>query len=75
MASVKVFALGRRYKWKDYVDLYFILKDHFATAQIVEASDKICGQLFSGKLFGAQLSFFDDIDYAEEIEHMTKTTL
>ena len=28
LASMKAFALGRRAKWKDYVDLYFILKKY-----------------------------------------------
>ena len=30
LASMKAYALGRRSKWKDYVDLYFILKDYFS---------------------------------------------
>jgi hypothetical protein len=28
LSAMKAFALGRRAKWKDYVDLYFILRDH-----------------------------------------------
>lgn len=28
IAAMKAFALGRRSKWKDYVDLYFILQHH-----------------------------------------------
>ncbi|MBO4316062.1 MAG: nucleotidyl transferase AbiEii/AbiGii toxin family protein, partial [Prevotella sp.] len=27
LAAMKAYALGRRYKWKDYVDLYFLLSD------------------------------------------------
>ena len=72
LASMKAFALGRRSKWKDYVDLYFILKDHYSVKQIVEASENIYGQLFSEKLFRAQLCYFDDIDYSEEIEYLVK---
>lgn len=72
LASMKVFALGRRSKWKDYVDLYFILKDHYTVKQIVVASENIYGQLFSEKLFRAQLSYFDDIDYSEDIEYLVK---
>ena len=70
LASMKAFALGRRSKWKDYVDLYFLLKDHYSVKQIVEASENIYGQLFSEKLFRAHLSYFDDIDYSEEIEYL-----
>ena len=29
LAAMKTYALGRRGKWKDYVDLYFIIKDFF----------------------------------------------
>jgi hypothetical protein len=29
LAAMKAFALSRRAKWKDYVDLYFILNGHY----------------------------------------------
>ncbi|HED38185.1 MAG TPA: hypothetical protein ENI76_08070 [Ignavibacteria bacterium] len=70
LAAMKAFALGRRSKWKDYVDLYYILKDHYSVRQIVDKSINIYGQLFSEKLFRAQLCYFDDIDYTEEVEFM-----
>lgn len=72
LASMKAFALGRRSKWKDYIDLYYILKDHYSVKQIVEVSGNIYGQLFSEKLFRAQLSYFEDIDYSEEVECLDK---
>ncbi len=28
LAAMKAFELGRRAKWKDYVDIYFISKEH-----------------------------------------------
>ena len=31
---------------------------------------KIFGELFSEKLFRAQLSYFDDIDYTESVEYL-----
>jgi hypothetical protein len=34
LAAMKAFALGRRSKWKDYVDLYFIIKDHYTIQDI-----------------------------------------
>ena len=70
LASMKAFALGRRSKWKDYVDLYYIFKNHHTVKQVVEVSENIFGQLFSEKLFRAQLSYFDDIDYSETIEYL-----
>jgi len=74
LAAMKAFALGRRSKWKDYVDLYYILRFHHSIKEIIEVSESIYGQLFSEKLFRAQLSYFDDIDYSEEVEYLDKKT-
>jgi len=70
LATMKAFALGRRAKWKDYVDLYFLLKDYFSIKDISLAADKIFGPLFSEKLFRLQLAFHEDIDHAEPVEYM-----
>jgi hypothetical protein len=70
LAAMKAFALGRRSKWKDYVDLYFILKNYFTTKQISEKASLIFSDLFSDKQFRAQLSFFKDIDYSEQVEYL-----
>ena len=70
LAAMKAYALGRRSKWKDYVDLYFLLKEHFTIQQISDRTIELFGQLFSEKLFRAQLSYFDDIDYSEPIEFL-----
>ena len=72
LAAMKAFALGRRSKWKDYVDLYYIIKDHYSVKQIIEKSNSIFGQLFSEKLFRAQMSYFNDIDFSEAIEYLVK---
>ena len=34
LAAMKAYAMGKRAKWKDYVDLYFILKDHHSFEEI-----------------------------------------
>jgi len=72
LAAMKAFALGRRSKWKDYVDLYFILKNHYSLRQIVKTAENIYRQLFSEKLFRAQLCYFNDIDYSEAVEYLIK---
>ena len=71
LAAMKAFALGRRAKWKDYVDLYFIIKDHYGIEEISSESRKIFGDLFSEKLFRQQLAYHKDIDYTEEVEYLT----
>jgi hypothetical protein len=70
LAAMKAYALGRRSKWKDYVDFYFLLKNHFTIEQISARAIVIFEQLFSQKLFRAQLSYFEDINYTEPIEYL-----
>ena len=69
-AAMKAYDLGRRSKWKDYVDLYFLLIDKFTLQQIIDRAIMIFGDLFSDKLFRSQLSYFDDIDYTEEVDYL-----
>ena len=68
LAAMKAYALGRRSKWKDYVDLYFLLRDHFTIADITTEATRIFGELFSEKMFRSQLCYFDDIDYNEALD-------
>jgi hypothetical protein len=70
LAAMKAFALGRRAKWKDYVDLYFILKHHFSIEEISREAENLFSQQFSEKLFREQLAFHKDIDYSEPVEFM-----
>lgn len=70
LAAMKAYALGRRSKWKDYVDLFFLLRDKFSLQQIIDRAVLIFGDLFSDKLFRSQLSYFDDIDYSEEVDYL-----
>ena len=67
LAALKAFALGGRAKWKDYVDLYFILKYHYSISEIENKAEKIFKTRFNKKLFRQQLSYFKDIDYTEPI--------
>jgi len=66
LAAMKAFALGKRAKWKDYVDFYFILQKH-SFGQITKQSEVIFKGEFSEKLLREQLSYYDDIDYTEKI--------
>ena len=72
LASMKAFAMGRRAKWKDYVDLYFILKNHYTIQEICREGEKNFTNQFSEKLFREQLAFHKDIDYSEPIVYMDK---
>lgn len=70
LASMKAFALGRRSKWKDYVDLFFILKNHFSIKEISKEAERNFPSQFSEKLFREQLAFHKDIDYSEPVEYL-----
>ena len=71
LAAMKAYALGGRAKWKDYVDLYFILKYHYSFEQISEKATEIFDTFFNTKLFKEQLSYFKDIDYTEEVTYLS----
>jgi hypothetical protein len=70
LACMKAYALGRRAKWKDYVDLYFILKKYLNISQISQRAHEIFGDLYSEKQFRAQLCYFNDVDYREEVDYL-----
>ena len=70
LAALKAYALGRRAKWKDYVDLYFIMKHYHGIEKIIKKAKQIFRSEFNEKLFRAQLAFFKDIDYSEKIIYM-----
>ncbi|HCE58512.1 MAG TPA: hypothetical protein DER09_11955 [Prolixibacteraceae bacterium] len=70
LAAMKAYALGRRAKWKDYVDLYFLLRDHFTFNEIAAEARKCFGDLFNERLFREQLSYHADINYSEPVEYL-----
>lgn len=67
LAAMKAYALGQRAKWKDYVDLYFIIKDYFSIKEISKKANEIFKNEFNEKIFRTQISYFNDINYSEKI--------
>ena len=70
LGAMKAFALGGRGKWKDYVDLYFILKQNLTTQEISFKAKELFTDSFNPLLFLKQLSYFKDINYEEQVEYM-----
>ena len=70
LAAMKAFALGGRGKWKDYVDLYFIIKDFYNPQQISDKAKELFTDVFNPTLFRKQLCYFKDINYTEQVEYM-----
>ena len=67
LAAMKAYALGGRARWKDYVDLYFILKEKHSLKEISKKARQIFQNYYNEKLFREQLSYFEDLDYSEDI--------
>lgn len=68
IALDKAHTIGRRGEWRDYLDLYFILKKGFFLPQIIKRAQEKFGDTFSDKLFLSQLSYFGDIkDFSVEL--------
>ena len=70
LAAMKVFALARRAKWKDYVDLYFIFSKHHSVGEVVDQAKKLFGNEFNEKMIRAQLAYFEDINYSEKVNYL-----
>lgn len=69
---MKAYAIGRRPTYRDYVDLYFLLKTNTVTIECIldKAMQKfvIDGEMvFSKKMFLEQLSYTGDIEDKETI--------
>lgn len=67
LAAMKAYALGRRARWKDYVDLFFILNSYHSIKQVVKKARHIFGNEFNERIFREQLGYFDDIDDSEHV--------
>jgi len=56
IASTKAYTIGRRLEYKDYVDIYFILKEqNISLEDIINLSDRKYGSKFNSRLFLEQL--------------------
>jgi len=67
LSAMKALALGGRAKWKDYVDMYFILRYHYDLQAVENKAAELFPEAFSAKLFRQQLTYFKDIDYTEKV--------
>ena len=62
IAAMKAYALGRRPILKDYVDLYYILKEKYVILEeIIKLSQKKYKGEFNPRLFLEQLIYLEDV--------------
>src|SRR3989344_3263545 len=63
IGATKAYTIGRRGAFKDYIDLYFILKEAYASLEeIIVLAQKKYGSEFNDRLFLEQLAYLDDLD-------------
>ena len=70
LGAMKAYALGRRSQWKDYVDLFFLLKFKLSIDDIIAKAKELFSTHFNTKLFREQLCYFEDIDSSETIDYI-----
>ncbi len=70
LAAMKAYALGRRAKWKDYVDLYFVINKYHSIEKIAKKGKDIFKGEFNERIFREALSYFGDVNYDEAIEFL-----
>ena len=68
--AMKFYTLWRRSKWKDYIDIYFLLKNGYQLSEISKMADSIFEWWYNEKLLREQLCYYKDIDYSEEIDYL-----
>lgn len=62
LATDKAATIGRRGIWRDYIDLFFLIKNGYVKfPTIIAEAQKRFGADFAPKLFLEQLCYFDDI--------------
>lgn len=62
IAAMKAFAIGQRGTFRDYIDMYFLLKErHVNLPQIISLADKRFSAEFNHRLFLEQLLYLEDV--------------
>lgn len=63
IAATKAYVLGRRATYKDYVDLYFVIKKNYSTLpKIIALAQKKYQKEFEPRLFLEQLLYLEDVE-------------
>jgi len=70
LGAMKAHALGRRAKWKDYVDLYFIINKYHSIEKIIRKAKELFKGEFNERILREQISYFEDMNYSEEVEFL-----
>lgn len=61
LAANKAYVIGRRGEYRDYVDLFFLLKQGLKLEKVIHEAAKKFGGAFSERLFLEQLVYFEEL--------------
>lgn len=62
IAADKAYTIGRRGQWRDYVDIFFLLKRQiFTLEEIIKMADRKYRPEFNPRLFLEQLTYYGDM--------------
>lgn len=76
IAATKAYALGRRGNFRDYYDLYVIVKNGYCSLkQIINYCEKKYGDLFSARMFLEQLAYLGDVVVDEKIKYFDRKAI
>lgn len=63
IAADKAHTIGRRGRWRDYIDIFYLLKrEIFSLNELIKLAKKKFNGEFAGHLFLQQLTYYEDID-------------
>ena len=70
IAADKAYTVGRRGAWRDYYDVFSLIKKGVVSLnELISLAKKKYGTLFNEKLFLEQLTYFEDIkDFSVEVK-------
>lgn len=68
LAANKAYTIGRRGAWRDYVDLFFLLKwKKYSIEKLTKLAEQKFQGEFNPKLFLEQLVYFKDLDITDTV--------
>jgi hypothetical protein len=67
---MKFYTIWRRAKWKDYVDVYFILNSGIPFDTLSCIAEDIFWGWYNEKLLKEALLYYSDVDYSEQVYYI-----
>lgn len=73
LGAMKFYTVWRRAKWKDYVDIYFIINSGVSFSTLSDLAEDIFWGGYNEKLLREALVYYGDVDYSEEVYYIRES--